>query len=147
MKKWDEKRNNWNLIYNRRHTCTLFVCKNLYPSRSAVPCPPNINTTREIPQLNQYLLCPIQQDPHTEKITSSSKMVSTRLRIPICAPPCLSMCVFFSLHFPPLQTVVWLPVFGIFNVRSDVDACDCTRGLYGHRKRVCTGSWLWEKNH
>ena len=22
----------------------------------------------------------------------------------------------------------------------------CTRGLYGHRKRVCTESWLWEKN-
>ena len=29
--------------------------------------------------------------------------------------------------------------FEIFNVRTDVDACDCTRGLYGHRKRVCTG--------
>ena len=45
------------------------------------------------------------------------------------------------------QTVVLgLPVFGIFNVRFDVDACDFTRGLYGHRKRVCTGSWLWETN-
>ena len=21
---------------------------------------------------------------------------------------------------------------------TDADACDCTRGLYGHRKRVCT---------
>ena len=29
-----------------------------------------------------------------------------------------------------------------FNVRTDVYACDCTRGLYGHRKRVCTGSKL-----
>ena len=38
-----------------------------------------------------------------------------------------------------------LPVFAIFNVHTDVDACDFTRGLYGHRKRVCTGSWLWEK--
>ena len=27
-----------------------------------------------------------------------------------------------------------------------VDACDCTRGLYGHRKKVCTGSRLWQKN-
>ena len=42
--------------------------------------------------------------------------------------------------------MVWLPVFGIFNVHTDVDACDCTPGLYGHRKRDCTGSWLWEKN-
>ena len=42
--------------------------------------------------------------------------------------------------------MVRLPVFGIFNVRTAIDACDCTRGLYGHRKRVCTGSWLWEKN-
>ena len=41
-------------------------------------------------------------------------------------------------------------MFGIkllhfLNIHTDVDACDCTRGLYGHRKRVCTGSWLWEK--
>ena len=29
----------------------------------------------------------------------------------------------------------------------DVGACDFhTRGLYGHYKRVCTGSQLWEKN-
>ena len=34
----------------------------------------------------------------------------------------------------------------IFNVRTDVGTCICTRGLYGHRKRVCTGSALWEKN-
>ena len=37
-----------------------------------------------------------------------------------------------------VQTKVWLPMLGIFNVRADVKACDCTRGLYGHRKRVCT---------
>ena len=30
-------------------------------------------------------------------------------------------------------------VFGIFNLRKDADACDCTRGLYGQRKRVCAG--------
>ena len=24
--------------------------------------------------------------------------------------------------------------------------CWCIRGLYGHRKRVCTESWPWEKN-
>ena len=56
--------------------------------------------------------------------------------------PFLSVCV----AFPCVQTMVWLSVFGIFNVRTDVDVCDWTRGLYGHRKRVCTGSWLWEKN-
>ena len=31
-------------------------------------------------------------------------------------------------HFPCVQTMVWLPVFGIFNLRADVDAYDCTRG-------------------
>ena len=36
--------------------------------------------------------------------------------------------------------MVWLPVFGIFNMRTAIDACDCKRGLYGHRKRVCTDS-------
>ena len=24
-----------------------------------------------------------------------------------------------------------------------MNACDCTRGLYGHRKRICAESWLW----
>jgi len=34
------------------------------------------------------------------------------------------------------------PVFGSFNVHTatDVDACDFSRGLYGHRKRICTES-------
>ena len=37
-------------------------------------------------------------------------------------------------------------VFGIFNVHADVDACDCTRWMYGHHKRVCTESSLWKEN-
>ena len=41
--------------------------------------------------------------------------------------------------------MVWLPVFGIVNVRTGVDACHCTQGLYGHRKGVCTGSGLEKK--
>ena len=49
-------------------------------------------------------------------------------------------------YFSCVQTMVWLPVFGNFNVRTDVDACDCTRGMCGHRKRVRTESRLWEKN-
>ena len=32
--------------------------------------------------------------------------------------------------------MVWLSVFEIANVRTGVDACDCIRGLYGHRNRV-----------
>ena len=55
--------------------------------------------------------------------------------------PLLSVCAVF----PCVQTMVWLPAFGIFNMDTDADACDCTRGLYGHRKSVCAGSWLWEK--
>ena len=42
------------------------------------------------------------------------------------------MCVVFLR----VQTVVWLPVFGIFNVHTDVDVCDCTQALYGHRKSL-----------
>ena len=33
-----------------------------------------------------------------------------------------------------------------FYMRTDVDACHCTLGLYKYWKRVCAGSWLWEKN-
>ena len=36
--------------------------------------------------------------------------------------------------------------YGIFNVRSDVSACDCTRGCTDTCTRVCTENWLWEKN-
>jgi len=43
--------------------------------------------------------------------------------------------------------MVWLSVFVFFkfffNVRTNVDECDCTRpGLYGHLKKVCTESKL-----
>ena len=49
--------------------------------------------------------------------------------------PFLSVCAVFSC----VQTVVWLPVLGIFNVHTYIDACDCTRGpSAGHRWRVCT---------
>ena len=44
--------------------------------------------------------------------------------------------------------------YRIFNVRTYVNECCCTWvgvglgevGWYRHRKRVCTESWLWEKN-
>ena len=50
--------------------------------------------------------------------------------------PFLSVCAVFSC----VQTMVRLPKFGIVHVRTDVDACDRTRGLYGYSKRVCTES-------
>ena len=45
-----------------------------------------------------------------------------------------------------VQAVVWLPVFGIFSLHTDVDACDCTWQLYKLHTKVCSWSWLWEKN-
>ena len=56
--------------------------------------------------------------------------------------PFLSVCVVFSR----VRTLVWLPVSGIFHVHTDADACNCTLGLFWHHKRVCSESWLWEKN-
>ena len=46
--------------------------------------------------------------------------------------PFLSVCVVFLC----VQTGIWLPVFGVFNVRTDVGACDCTLGLYKHCKSL-----------
>ena len=57
------------------------------------------------------------------------------------ALPILSACAVFSC----VQTVVCLPACGIFNKRTDVDACSCTRGLHGRRKRVCRKLTLGEK--
>ena len=47
---------------------------------------------------------------------------------------------FQTVHavFPWVPAKTWLPVLGIFNVRTDVK--------YGLRKRVCTESWVWEKS-
>ena len=46
--------------------------------------------------------------------------------------PFLSVSAVFSC----VQTMVWLSVFGIFNMHTDADACDCTRGLYRHCKSL-----------
>ena len=46
-----------------------------------------------------------------------------------------------------VHTVDWLPVLGMFNVRTDVDACHCTRGLLA--TDTVTESALkmdWDKN-
>ena len=39
--------------------------------------------------------------------------------------PFLIVCAVFLC----VQTMVLLPILGIFNVRTDVEACDCTGGL------------------
>ena len=36
--------------------------------------------------------------------------------------------------------------YRILIVRTDVNAYNCKRGVYGHRKRACPDSWLWEEN-
>ena len=37
-------------------------------------------------------------------------------------------------------------VLALFNMHTNVDACNCAQGLYGHHNRVCAESWLWKKN-
>ena len=49
-----------------------------------------------------------------------------------------------SAVFPSVQTMLWLPVFRIFNVHTEVSACSCTWGLYRHCKRALEVDW--EKN-
>ena len=50
--------------------------------------------------------------------------------------------VFQCFHNPPNSDMD----YRIFNVRTDVNACDCTWGCIDTKRRVCTESWLWEKN-
>ena len=45
--------------------------------------------------------------------------------------PFLSVCAVSSC----VQTMVWLPVFGSFDLYTDEDACHCTWGLHRHSKR------------
>ena len=56
--------------------------------------------------------------------------------------PFLPVCAVFLC----VRTMVWLPVFAIFNMCTDADACDCTWRLYEHHKRVCNDRRLWDKN-
>ena len=70
---------------------------------------------------------------HHHKATAA-----TRATLPIPT----SVCYIFVCP----DNGIRLPVFGIFNTCTGVEACDCTQGLYGHRKRVCTKSRLREKN-
>ena len=74
------------------------------------------------------LLWPLQE---TGVALPRYSTAATRAVLPIPVSVC-SNCLCLNSG---MAARVW-----IFNVRTDVDACDCTRGLYGHRKRVCTGS-------
>ena len=58
----------------------------------------------------------------------------------------LTSAIPVSAVFPCVQTLLQLPVFGIFNVRTDVDAYNCTPGLYGHRKNLHWKLILGEKS-
>ena len=72
------------------------------------------------------------RSPYLGKATAVAKAM---LPIPTC------VCSTFIC----IPTVVWLPILGIFNVYTDVNACDCIQGLCGHCKRICTEKWLGEK--
>ena len=63
------------------------------------------------------------------------------IRVSVC-----SFCCLFGVHIMDTNTFR-LPVVQIFNMLTDVDAYNCTWGLYKHHERVCTESWLWEKNY
>ena len=68
-------------------------------------------------------------------------------------PPCATAAERAALPILPvcavLSCVQIMQVYRIFNTRKDIDDYDCTRGLYEHRKRVCTESWptVGENSH
>ena len=48
--------------------------------------------------------------------------------------------------FPCVQTMEYLPAYGIFNMLTDVSACNCTQGLCKHCEIVYPEGGDWEKN-
>ena len=62
------------------------------------------------------------------------------IRVRCVQPPQEQLYPFLKMHVQYFrqcgQTLGRLQVFGIFNTCTDVDACECTRGLYGHRWRA-----------
>ena len=53
---------------------------------------------------------------------------------------CLTAAARAALPIPTSECIhcQCLDFFFFFPLRTDLVACDCTRGLYGHRRRVCT---------
>ena len=64
------------------------------------------------------------------------RQTAARAALPTVTSECgVFSCVYINNS---MAANVWDDFF--FNARTDVDACDCTRGLCGHRERVCTDS-------
>ena len=59
-------------------------------------------------------------------LAGNSVCLTARAALPV--PKCAVMSC--------IRIMAWQPVFGIINMRTDVDVCDCTRELYGHRKSL-----------
>ena len=43
-----------------------------------------------------------------------------------------------------VQTVVWLPAFGIFHLCTDADGCDCTQGMCEHPNSLHWKLTVWK---
>ena len=71
-------------------------------------------------------------------LLSPGKPAATEPRYPSYSAYCV-----FSCFRNPRNTDMdhW-----IFNLRTDVKVCDCTRGCSNTRKRVCTESWQGENS-
>ena len=79
------------------------------------------------------LYCPIGISPvGYSGCFSRGKAAATELRYPTyCA-----CWMFLCFHNPSDSGMD----YKIFNVHTDIDACDCTRGMYGRRRKDCTES-------
>ena len=118
-----------------------------YSSRksSATHSCPALPILLPIPVLRYpFLPCPTHSCPALP-IQSCPALTIPALRYPSCYP--FLPCATHSCPVLPIPALCYpfLPVLGIFNVYTVVEACDCTRGLYEHLKRVCTESWLKER--
>ena len=64
----------------------------------------------------------------------------------LCTSGATYSCRCVQYGFVCVQIMILLSTLRIVNIRTDVDAYDCTRGLYRYGKRVCTENWRWETN-
>ena len=108
-----------NLAYHRQLCCSCLGCSLMFFVIVSVSC---ITWQVQLYVFKKILL---------EKTTASLSLVEIQVALLDKAQqpqeqcfPFVPVCAVFSYG----QTMVWLPVFGIFNMHMHVDVCDCTWG-------------------
>ena len=110
--------------------CCIFVCPN-----NGVQYLRASKQWRAVSSCVQTMACSIFVCPNNGvqylRVSKQWRAVSSCVQTMVC---CIFVCPNNGVqYFACVQTMIWLPVFGGFNLHTAVDACNCTRRFQGHK--------------